>query len=253
MVGAEPIFIDKNSNIGILMLHGFTSTPHQFKELSQFFASKGFTVYAPLVVGHGTSPKDLAKVGKEDWKKSVKDAYLELGKKVQKIFIIGNSFGGNLAFYLACEFQDNHLAGIISLDTPIRLRNQKIIKLRLYTYGWLRKYYRKPQRYYKIDYTDMSDEVTYSVVPVKSLRDFFEFIEEETVPNLNKIKAPTLIAHANVDPVVDPKSATFIHDRLGSNHKIIYWFDSNQHSIVFLGKKRYQLFEKIYEFIKSLS
>ena len=38
MKGGESIFINKNSDTGILMLHGFTSTPAQFKELADFFA-----------------------------------------------------------------------------------------------------------------------------------------------------------------------------------------------------------------------
>lgn len=36
MKGGEPIFIDKNSKVGILMLHGFSSTPNEFKELSLY-------------------------------------------------------------------------------------------------------------------------------------------------------------------------------------------------------------------------
>jgi carboxylesterase len=251
MVGAEPIFIKKDPQVGILMLHGFSGTCHQFRELGTYLASKGFTVYAPLIAGHGTKPQDLAGTTSQDWKNSVKEAYLDLSQKVKKIIIIGNSFGGNLAFYLAREF-NNSFAGIVSLGAPIWLRYQWIIKLRLYTYGLFKKYYRKPRRVYRIDYTDMTDEVTYPVIPTKSIREFFNFLEKETIPNLEKVRVPVLIAHADIDPVVNPQSAAYIYEHLGSKHKIIFWFRSNRHVLTADGKRQ-ELFQKIYDFIKEIT
>ena len=233
------------------MLHGFTSTPDQFRELADFLSQKGFNVSAPLVAGHGTCPEDLIKSCPEDWTKSVEDAYLKLKKISKKVFIIGNSFGGNLAFWLVKKL-NNEPAGIITFGAPIYLRYHWFIKLRCFTYGWLKKYYRKPPRIYKTDYTDMDDEVTYPVIPIKSLREFLRFLKRETAPNLGKVKVPALIGHANVDPVVHPKSATYIYGHLGSQLKKIFWFDSNKHTVV-NGKDLSILFEKSYEFIKEVS
>ena len=250
MKGGEPIFVDKKSDIGVLMLHGFTSTPNQFKELADFFAQKGFNISAPLVAGHGTSPEDLIKTCPKDWTRSVKEAYLEFKKISKKIIIIGNSFGGNLGFWLVKELNNEPL-GIITFGAPIFLRRHKFILFRYYLYGWLKKYYHKPPRIYKIDYTDMDDEITYPVIPVKSLKEFLDFMKYETMPNLAKIKVPALVGHANIDPVVHPKSATYIYGKLGSQFKKIFWFDSNAH-IVVNGKDRKALFEKAYEFIKEI-
>lgn len=249
--GGEPIFIDKKSKIGVLMLHGFTSTPYQFRDLSSYLASKGITIYAPLIAGHGTSPEDLLKTTPNDWKNSVKNAYIELKKKVDRIVILGNSFGGNLCFWLAKE-QDSALAGIVSLGTPIFLKFEWIIKLRYYLYGRFKKYYRKPQRIYKIDYTDLVDEITYPVIPIKSLKHFLDFLKKETIPNLGKIKTPIFIIHSNVDPVVHSKSAFFIHQNIGSQYKSIYLFESSHH-IVFNDERRHELFQRIYNFIKDIT
>ena len=243
--------IDKQSKIGVLLLHGFTSTPYQFKELGKYLAEKGFSVFAPLISGHGTKPEDLIKTAPEDWKKSAKEAYLKLKEKTSKIAIVGNSFGGNLALFLARTFPES-TCGLVLLGTPVKLRFESFIKFRLYTYGRLKKYYYKPKRIYKIDYTDMIDEITYPEIPIKSLRDFFSFITDETIPSIKKIKTPTLIAHANVDPVVSPKSALYLYQNLGSKYKKIYWFDSNHH-VVFNDKRREELFRRINEFIKEIS
>lgn len=248
--GAEPILLGKNAETGVLMIHGFTSTPHQFRDLGKYLFKNGFAVSAPLVAGHGTCPEDLIKTSPEDWKESVKDAYLKLKEKAGKVVIIGNSFGGNLGFWLAKEFKDETL-GIVSLGTPIVLRFQAIIKARLFLYGWLKKYYRKPMRVYRTDYTDMMDEVTYPLIPIKSLREFLGFIKNETIPNLGKIKVPALVVHASIDPVVHPKSAAYIYENLGSYFKRIYWFESNAHTIT-IAKNSEALFSKILEFIKEL-
>ena len=250
MKGAEPIFINKKSKIGVLMLHGFTSTPFQFREVADFLAKKNYTVYAPLIAGHGTCPADLAKTTVEDWEKSAGDAYLRFKKFVSSVIIVGNSFGGNLAFYLARRFPES-IIGLISLGTPIRLRFQWIIKTRYYLYGWMKKYYRKPRRIYKIDYTDMIDEVTYPLIPIKSLMEFFRFIKEETVPNLKNVKAPVLVMHASVDQVVNPGSAIYIYENLGSSLKRIYWLNSREHIIADKERRR-ELMEKALGFIEEI-
>lgn len=248
---SQSIFIDKNSNDGILMIHGFTSTPEQFDELSEYFANRGFSVSAPLMAGHGTCPDDLIKTSPKEWKESVKKAYLELKEKSDNIFIIGNSFGSNLGLWLVKEF-NNEQAGIITLGAPIYLKNHYFSIFRLYTYGLFRKYYRKPLRVYRTDYTDMSDEITYSVIPVKSMREFVSFVKKETVPNLEKIKIPAFVAHSATDPVVHPKSAMYIYEHIGSAFKKIFWFESDSH-VITAGARKEELFEKVHNFIKEIN
>ena len=127
MQGVEAIFINKNSKTGVLMLHGFSSTPRQFRELGAYLAEKGFNVSAPIIAGHGTSPEDFMKTSPKDWTKSTKDAYFELKNISEKVFIIGNSFGSNLGLWLAKEL-DNEPAGIVTLGAPIFLRYHNFIK-----------------------------------------------------------------------------------------------------------------------------
>lgn len=247
MKGAEEIFINKKSKTGVLMLHGFSSTPAEFRELSVFMADRGFNVLAPLIAGHGTSPEDFMKSSPKDWTKSAMDAYLELKKISEKIFIIGDSFGSNLGFWLIKK-TGNEQEGIITLGAPIFLRYQKFLLCRLYTYGLFKKYYHKPPRVYKTDYIDMMDEVTYPVIPSKNLRQFFSFVKNETIPNLNKIKIPALVAHSDSDPVIHPKSATYIYEHLDSSFKKIYWLQSHYH-VMTVDEHRLELFKKIFDFI----
>lgn len=248
MQGSEPIFLEGTRNIGVLLLHGFTSSPHQFKELAKFLNDRGLTVYAPRIAGHGTKPENLLRTTIEDWRQSVREAYDKLAPNVKEIFVIGDSFGGNLGFDLSLM---RSITAIISLGTPIKLRYSLLIKLRIWLYGWARKYYHKPRRYYKLDYTDMTDEVAYAVIPVRSLKNFIKFIEKITRPSLEKITTPALVIHANVDPVVNPNSASYIYEHLGSDYKHVFWFDSVEHFVIG-DARREELFKRMYDFIEDI-
>lgn len=260
------IFIDKNSDIGILLLHGFTGTPYEVKDLSVYLSSLGFTVYAPLMAGHGTSPEDLSKTTHLDWEASVRKAYIRLRNKTKKVFLIGNSFGSNMAFWLAKEFNNEQL-GIVSLSAPIYLKYHNFILLRIYTYGWLRKYYRKPRRLYtnlwaffkslwykknvEVKNTEFLGKADYNLIPVKSFREFIKFINKETIPNLKNINKPIFIAHAKNDLVVLPKSAEYIYNNIGSKKKDFFWFPHKGHIMTY-DPNRQELFERIYKFIKEV-
>lgn len=249
MDGTGDIFINNNSKNGVLMLHGFSSTPRQFKELSSYATEKGFNVLAPLIAGHGTSPEDFMKTRASDWTKSTMDAYVKLKAISQKVFIVGNSFGSNLGLWLVKEL-DNDIGGIVVLGAPIFLRFHNFIKFRLATYGRFRKLYKKPRRFLSADYTDMMDEISYPVIPVKCINEFMNFLESETKLNLPKIKAPILIASASVDPVISPKSAKYIFKNVGSQKKEVFYFNSFEHAELTGGCDG--LFLKIFDFIKEI-
>ncbi|MFH1173359.1 MAG: alpha/beta fold hydrolase [bacterium] len=241
------IYIDKGGEKGALLIHGFTSCTYQLKEMADFLANKGITVLAPLVAGHGTQPEDLAKTDASDWLRSVEIPLEFLQSRVKKLYVIGNSFGGNLAFELAKKYE---VAGVISLSTPIFLSHHGWIKLRLKTDYRFRKNYCKVTRFFMADYDNFSDEVIYSTIPIKSLHDFLNFIKEKTIPHLAEIKDPALIIHTTKDQVIKPKSAQYIYDHLGSAKKEIHWVKSFNHEIT-RAKKRDDVFEKIYQFIRD--
>lgn len=251
MRGAEPFFDSRNPEVGILLLHGFTATPYQFKEFRQFLEKKNLTAYAPTLAGHGTHPDELGATTIADWMESAEKAYDELKAKVKKIVIIGNSFGGNLAFQLSLR-NDNALKGIVSLGSPVFMRFQKFILLRIYTYGWFKKNYRKHGRNYRELYTEVQEIVSYPVIPLNSLRDFFRFLKYFTIPNLRHVKTPTLIIQSNADPIVHPKSVQYLHEFLGSEYKKVCWFNDEFHSL-HEGTKKQEIFEIIYSFIQEVA
>lgn len=251
MKGGEPLFIDRGSDVGVLMLHGLTSTPHQFREMSKYLVERGYTVYSPLIAGHGTSPRELSDTTAEDWAASAEDALLYLRRHVKRVIVVGNSFGGNLAFWLAYRFPEL-VSGVVSLGTAITLRWHKLIWLRLFTYGWFMQFHRKAGREYKVDYIDLSDQVSYPVIPTKSMREFLRFLRTKTIATLKDITTPTLMIQADKDPVVHPKSAQFIHQHLASDYKKMYWLNGRYHNLQDIDRRE-EIFRKVNEFIGDLT
>lgn len=49
----------QGGNIGILLIHGFTACPIDLKPLGEILNSFGYTVYAPLLAGHGRTPEEM--------------------------------------------------------------------------------------------------------------------------------------------------------------------------------------------------
>jgi esterase/lipase len=70
-------------------------------------------------------------------------------------------------------------------------------------------------------------------------------------PRLGEIRAPSLVVQADGDPVVNPKGAKKIFDRLGSEDKTYVLFSFERHGIL-LGEGAYRVHRAIGDFVDHL-
>ena len=110
MPGAEPISID-GSDVGVVLCHGYPSTPQSMRGWAEHLASAGYSVRVPLLPGMGTHWKDLNATGWQDWYGAVDLAYQQLARRCSTVFAAGLSMGGLLATKLAQEKPG--LAGLV--------------------------------------------------------------------------------------------------------------------------------------------
>jgi carboxylesterase len=115
MPGAAPYFA-RGGATGVLLLHGFTASPHEVKWLAEHLAADGHTVYAPRIAGHGTDYRDLARSRWQDWAASALDGVSVLRAQCERVMIGGLSMGGALALYTAAHTE---VAGVIALAAPV--------------------------------------------------------------------------------------------------------------------------------------
>lgn len=108
----------KNSEIGVLVLHGFLGSPVSIAPWAHGFHAAGFTVSAPCLAGHQESWQGLNHSSWEDWYDSAEKSFLELSRKCEKVFVAGFSMGGALALRLS-QIRGSEITGTILLNASI--------------------------------------------------------------------------------------------------------------------------------------
>ncbi len=117
---SEPYFRAGHSTVGCLLLHGIGGTPANMRVIAEALQSRGFTVYVPLLPGHGTTVRALQASTDEQWLACAQDGYDRLrAVGCTRIVPIGLSLGGILAGLIAAE---RDCAALCLISAPIRMR-----------------------------------------------------------------------------------------------------------------------------------
>jgi pimeloyl-ACP methyl ester carboxylesterase len=112
---ARPFDIAGSTDLGLLVVHGFTSTPGSMLELAQALnTAGGWTAALPLLPAHGTVWTDLNKVRWQAWEAAVEAAYQALAKRCKRVAVVGLSLGGALTLNLATKHPE--LAGLVLVN-----------------------------------------------------------------------------------------------------------------------------------------
>jgi carboxylesterase len=66
-------FYFEGSEVGCVLIHGFTGTPQNIRPLGDFLARRGSTILAPRLAGHGTTVDEFEQTGAEEWLSFVRE------------------------------------------------------------------------------------------------------------------------------------------------------------------------------------
>lgn len=241
--GAEPFFYP-GGRTGVLLIHGFTGVPAELTLLGRSLQRAGFTVLGVRLAGHATSPRDLARMGGEDWLDSARDGYALLSGACEEVFVCGHSMGGLLALLLAAE---KRVAGLVSLAAPIFIapeQGAEHLPAREYCDGVCVP---KARRHMK-DVPPAVNE-TYREMPLVAVHELIALIEraKEALP---RVTAPAFILHSLDDHTAAPESAIYIAKYLGSHAKRLSWLEDAGHLLP-LTNRREDVFRKVTGFINT--
>lgn len=239
--GAEPFYLPGGEQ-GVLLIHGFTGSPAEMRLLGESLHSKGYTVFAPRLCGHGTTVEEMSKTKWFHWYSGVEDGFHILKSTCKSVAVVGLSMGGLLAFMLAAE---HPIAKVVSLCTPIYIADKRLDMLPMYR--MFREYVPKKRKVYM----DLSPKysVGYCETPLSSLSSLVELIEQVD-RLLPTIKIPLLIVQARWEHTVQPRSATHIYDKVGSSEKQLVWLEKSGH-VVTLDVERELVFQHIIHFLSD--
>jgi carboxylesterase len=197
----------------VVLVHGFTSTPYEVRFLGDRLAKAGFTVSAPLLPGHGTTPRDLDTTTWSDWVSHVERAFDALRGRCGQVALVGQSLGGLIALYLASRRRE--VAAVASLAAPLWLEG-----LSARVAGWTQSGRLRVRSLPKLGGSDVRDarakaeNPCYRSVPTKALGQFIDFMHVAGAA-LGDVTQPVLVLHGRQDHTAPVACAPRIAEAVG--------------------------------------
>lgn len=111
--------------VGVLLVHGFTSTPQSMRPWANHLQAAGFRVSVPRLPGHGTTWEELNETAWTDWYEAADRAFGALADSCDQVFVCGLSMGATLCLRLA-EQHGPAVSGIVAVNPVITHRDLRL-------------------------------------------------------------------------------------------------------------------------------
>ena len=237
---------NSQSNKGIYIIHGFSSTTHEVKELAEFLGSCGFHTRANNLPGHATNVDDCNNSIYNEWLEYVERDFADMISQNEKIYVIGASMGGALALHLASLFPIN---GIVTCAAVLHFKDH-------FTLQWINpltkffyKTVSKRKRFNKNIRNDLKFN-GYNQYPLVALNEYFK-MAKLIKSRLNKISAPIMILSSKKDLTAPKINVSIINDGVKSNIKKVKEYEHPSHAMLMSSADQRKIFEDILKFIQS--
>lgn len=244
----KPFFFPGTNGKGVLLVHGWTSTPYELRRLGKYLSENGYTTSGIMLSGHGTIPKDLEGIGYEKWIEDIQKGVEELRESCDKVYIAGTSIGASLA--LIAAQRDKDLAGLVLMATPYRMRLEPAALFVAKILLRLKKKYR--QKWYPPTFglsTTITRLISYQSYPVKSVLEAFRLVQEAR-KNLSAVTQPILVMQSTSDHIVAKDSLERIYEGVGSGVKRKKYIRKAYHTFI-SDIRNEHVFQDILDFLEN--
>jgi len=212
--------------VGVLLIHGFTGAPPEMRLLGDYLHERGYTVSAPLLPGHGTTPAAMNRCAWSDWTNHVERALAELRAHSESVFVGGLSMGALLTLHLAALHPD--IAGAIVYSPALRTRSRLL--------GLTPLAKRFISVIPKDETTDFADPAalgliwSYPVFPVAAAHELSKLMQHVR-SQLPGVTTPLLVIYSTQDKSIHPASASLVYDGVQSRQKELITLHDSGHCI----------------------
>ena len=228
------------SKDGVYIIHGFTNTTYETRDLAKYLGGQGFYTKAINLPGHGTTPEDCNRTKFTDWIEFTEQGVAEMSSRCDNVFVIGISMGSDLALHLSSVFPLNaavFASTVLEFKDFIGPRVLTPIFHRIVPFRDKRKSYPKAVR-------NNYDYLGYQVWPmsaVNEMRKLTNLVKKE----LPKIKCPALVIHSTKDILSLQSNISLVYDNISSEIKEKFIFHQANHNLFINNPDQEQIFQKI--------
>ena len=225
---------------GVMLIHGLTGIPAEMKLVARTLNRKGYSVYAPLLAGHGVDEPTLTATRWQDWLDSVVDAAVQFRQSVDSIATAGICVGGKLGM-LAAKRRPDIIHATAIYSTCFRYDGWNVPS----HYRWLSylpKWTANLPKFRDMSFSEtpsigikdarlrtamqqLSSEGVLDEFPVKSLAEMLR-LSAEVKREAPRMQAPALILHAREDDLSHPRNAMQLASIIGAPHELHFIEDS---------------------------
>jgi carboxylesterase len=194
--------------------------PEEMRPLGEDLANAGHTVLAVRLPGHGTDPRDLARVRRQDWLVAVEDGLGVLEPLADAIVFVGQSLGAVVVLTAAARYP---VAGVVALSPPAEIPRPRLpVRPGLHAKGTPRDPELGRRR-----------EAEYPAYAAWHTRARLEMarLHAEMLAALPEIAVPALVVSSDGDPWSPASHGQRIVERIGSADKELVALTEPGHAI----------------------
>ena len=242
--GAEPYAHD-GSEVGVLLIHGFSSTPQSMRPWGEHLAAKGYTVRVPRLPGHGTTWQEMNRTRWEDWYAVADREFRALHEQCSHVFIGGLSMGGGLALALAQE-HGPRVSGLVLVNPAVMFKDWRVrfVPLLKNFVGGLESIANDIKK-------EGVTELAYSHTPLKAGHSQLVAWKNLT-RDLPEVTQPVLLLRSVDDHVIPAESSAMVLSRISSEDVTEIVLHDSFH-VATLDNDAPRIFDESVAFIERLS
>ena len=224
--GAGPIALEGTGRQAVLVLHGFGDTPQSLRHLAAHLHSAGLTVHAPLLPGHGRTPREFDAVKPDELIDAARAAMAALRQRFPDAALIGVSMGGAIATMLAAEDPPSALV-LIAPYLEMGPVAESAAKTD-WVWGWTGPFVRSGGDLSIGDPDERARSLSYGIVTARVLR-MLRTVSRRGSEALPRVMVPTLMIQSREDNRIAAAAAERAFDRIGTAEKRLVWAEGGRH------------------------
>ena len=234
------------SKDGIYIIHGFTNTTYETRDLAKYLGGQGFYTKAINLPGHGTTPEDCNRTKFTDWIEFTEHGIAEMSSRCDNIYVIGISMGSVLALHLSSIFPIN---AAVFASTVLEFKDYLYTRILTPIFHRIVPYREKKMSYPKA-IRDKFDYLGYKVWPISAVNEMRK-LTNKVKKELPEIKCPALVIHSAKDMLSPQSNISIVYNNISSEIKEKFIVNQANHNLFTNSPDQELIFQKINSFFSQ--